>query len=214
MENSNIIPFPMALAGQDADGLQPISHGRIMSRDDDGYLVHLKDGRMLRARRSSGCLTVPSDGDLVLVYAAPGAAYILTILEQASGETTLGVDAPLRIQAPHVKLEGGRSLSMSAPDVDMQGVRGTVGFLNFSLTAGDMSAKIRKLTSFMEYARNKVQSLIQTVGDSLRRVESMETVEAARLRTKVDDSWTVKAGNATLRAENDVDIDGEHINLG
>ncbi len=42
----------------------------------------------------------------------------------------------------------------------------------------------------------------------------METVEAARMRTTVEKSWTLKTGSAALRADQDVDIDGEHINLG
>ncbi|MFW5836821.1 MAG: DUF3540 domain-containing protein [Desulfovibrionaceae bacterium] len=216
MSSHTVIPFPLPCGCESKNaGGQRVVHGRVAGQDQEAFLIRLEDGRVDRAYRACGCLMLPEPGDVVLVYAGPGkAVYILSVLEKANPEATLAFDDAVRIQARRVEMEGAESMSLSAPDVEFRGARGTVGFLGFSLTAGDMSAKIGKLTSFVEQARSSVRSLIQTVRDSLRRVESMETVEAARMRTTVEKSWTLKTGSAALRADQDVDIDGEHINLG
>ncbi|PTN32703.1 DUF3540 domain-containing protein [Desulfonatronum sp. SC1] len=216
MHQSNVIPFILPdPSPQSQDYHHRITHGRVENVLDDKYVVRLEDGRVVRAGVAHGCLAVPGVGDMVLTYAGPGkVAYVLTVLESRQTETVLETDRDLVLKAPRVRLEGGESLALSAPDVDLSGIRGRLGFLNLDLTASALTARIGHMGAFVETIRLKARSLIQTLRYSLRRVQGMDASQAGQMRVKVEESYKLKTGAADLRAEGTMSVDGKRVDIG
>ncbi len=216
MHQSNVIPFILPdPPPQGQDYHHRITHGRVENVLDDKYVIRLEDGRVVRAGVAHGCLAVPGVGDMVLTYAGPGkVAYVLTVLESRQTETVLETDRDLVLKAPRVRLEGGESLALSAPDVDLSGIRGRLGFLNLDLTASALTARIGHMGAFVETIRLKARSLIQTLRYSLRRVQGMDASQAGQMRVKVEESYKLKTGTADLRAEGTMSVDGKRVDIG
>jgi hypothetical protein len=216
MQQSNVIPFILPdPSPQGQDSHHRITHGRVENVLDDKYVVRLEDGRVVRAGVAHGCLAVPGVGDMVLTYAGPGkVAYVLIVLESRQTETVLETDRDLVLKAPRVRLEGGESLDLRAPDVDVSGVRGRLGFLNLDLTASALTARIVRMGAFVETIRLSARSLIQTLGSSLRRVQGMDATQAGQMRVKVEESYKLRTGAAKLRAEGTMSVDGKRVDIG
>jgi hypothetical protein len=216
MNHSNVIPFILPdPSPQSQDSHHRIIHGQVENVLDDKYVIRLEDGRVVRAGVAHGCLAVPGVGDLVLTYAGPGrVAYVLTVLESRQTETVLETDRELVLKAPRVRLEGGESLDLRAPDVDVSGVRGRLGFLNLDLTASALTARIERMGAFVETIRLSARSLIQTLRYSLRRVQGMDATQAQQMRVQVRESYKLKTGAADLRAEGTMSVDGKRVDIG
>lgn len=217
MKQSNVVPFVLPETGQtirDPDQRR-ITHGRVESVLDGRHVIRLEDGRVIRAGAAHGCLAAPGVGDIVLTYAAPGeVAYVLAVLESGQAETVLESDRELVLKAPRVRLEGRESLELKAPDVDVSGVRGRMGFLNLDLTASAMQARIGQLGAFVENVRLKARSLIQNLGHSLRRIKGMDATQSGLMRVKVEESYKLKASAADLRAQGSMSVDGKRVDIG
>lgn len=216
MNHNNVIPFILPdPSPQGQEYHHRITHGRVENVLDDKYVIRLEDGRVVRAGVAHGCLAVPGVGDLVLTYAGPGRiAYVLTVLESRQTETVLETDRELVLKAPRVRLEGGESLDLRAPDVDVSGVRGRLGFLNLDLTASALTARIERMGAFVETIRLSARSLIQTLRYSLRRVQGMDITQAQQMRVQVRESYKLKTGAADLRAEGTMSVDGKRVDIG
>ncbi len=216
MKQSNIVAFVLPESGQIYDP-EPnrIIHGRVKNAGDGKYVVHLDDGRVVRAAIARGCLTLPVPGDVVLVYAGHGkVAYVLTVLESQQTVTTLETDRELVINAPRLRVEARESLHLSAPDVDVSGVRGRLGFLTLTLAASVLEARIESIGAFVENIRIKAGSLIQFLGNSLRRVRGMDAVRAGNMNVRIEDAYKLKTGSADLRSQGTLSVDGERVNIG
>ncbi len=217
MKQSNVVPFAPPETEQTILGTDQrrITHGRVESVLDGRHVIRLEDGRVIRAGVAHGCLAAPGIGDIVLTYAGPSrVAYVLTVLESRQAETVLETGRELVLRAPRMRLEGGESLDLKAPDVDLSGVRGRMGFLSLELTASTLQARIGQLGAFVENIRLKARSLIQTLGHSLRRVQGMDASQAGQMRVKVEESYKLKAGAADLRAQGTMSVDGKRVDIG
>lgn len=176
--------------------------------DTDNFSLVLENGKPLRAKRAAGCLLQPEPGDLVLAFvAADGSGYILNVLEKSAPDSTLSLPGKVEIEAQ-------QGLSLSSPDISLHGVSGSARFVNFGLTAFSLEARAHKGAFFFDSLRSTVRSMVQNIRDSLRRVSHLETVEAGRMRTRVEESYHLKANKAKVLADEDVSIDGERIHLG
>ena len=216
MSHANVIPFILPDPSPQGHNMHNrITHGRVENVLEGRYVIRLEDGRVVRAGVAHGCLATPGVGDMVLTYAGPGkVAYVLTVLESRQTETVLETDRDLVLKAPRVRLEGGESLALSAPDMDISGVRGRLGFLNLDLTASALTARIGHMGAFVETLRLTARSLIQKLRYSLRRVQGMDATQAGQMRVKVEESYKLKTGAADLRAEGTMSVDGKRVDIG
>jgi len=189
---------PVAAAGAASaagDFAAPSGHcvhvGQVVSVRDAEFLVDI-DGHRLSARRAAGCLLLPETGDKVmLLQEREGQCYILHVLDK-SGETAT-LDAP-------------QALRISAPDVEIAGVRGRLSFLQLGLAARECTLQARTL-------RTLAESLVQRAARSLRLVGA-ERLRAGSVQARVRGRWSLDAGEAALLAKKDVTVDGEKIHLG
>ncbi len=181
----------------------------LAAADQDNYFsLTLENGSPLRAKRAAGCLLLPEAGDLVLAFVAGnGSGYILNVLEKSNPDSTLSLPGK-------VALEAEQGLALNSPEISLRGVSGSAQFVDFGLSAHRVETRAHKATLFLDSLRTTVRSAIQNIRDSLRRVSNLETVEARRIRTRVDESYHLKAGKAKVLADEDVSIDGKQIHLG
>ncbi len=173
------------------------------------FSLALENGSLLRARRAAGCLLLPEPGDLVLAFVAGnGSGYILNVLEKSTPDSsTLSLPGKVEIEAQ-------QGLALNSPDISLRGVSGSAHFVDFGLSAFRVETRAHKATILLDSMRSTVRLVVQNIRDSLRRVSNLDTVEAKRMRTRVDESYHLKAGKAKVLADEDVSIDGERIHLG
>ncbi len=214
MNQMKVLSFKPMKNSPEGSGLADQSQllqGNVLAADTEGqgsFSVTLENGKLLNARRAAGCLLLPEPGDLVLAFVATGGSgYILNVLEKSTADSTLSLPGKVAIEAQ-------QGLSLESPEINLRGVSGSARFVEFGLTAHQIEARAHKGTLFLDSLRSTVRSVVQNIRDSLRRVSHLDTVEARRMRTRVDESYHLKAGKAKVLADQDVSIDGEHIHLG
>jgi hypothetical protein len=129
----------------------------------------------------------PATDDIVLVVGRSGAWYVIGVLK-GSATTTLTLPADFEVRAPRGKI----SLKAS------QGVE----------IAGD---RIRLTANRLELA---AKSVMERFVDVTRWVTKTFQLRAGRMRTRVEGNYDVAAQRIIERADCDVKIDGQKINLG
>lgn len=175
----------------------------------------MEDGRRISANRAASCLLSPEQGDIVLVrVTSVGISYVLAVLEKHAHDAQLDFEGALRISARSLDVQARENASLAASEVDLSGIKGRLGFVSFDISCGKLDARVHSCAAMLGQMCATISSCVQNLGNSLRRVSGMETLEAKRLRHKVRQSYLVKAKNLSLRAEQDAKLDGERVHLG
>jgi hypothetical protein len=197
---------------------------QVLKRDANKLLLLTAGGTALWGRQAVGCLLAPEVGDTVLILRDPeAAAYVLNVLERPEpggriaiqGNVTLeSEDGTLRLQGRHVELSGTESALLEAPQVDFKGVRGRVVFHGFSMLADRLEARMRILSTVAETMDILAERMMQRLRDCFRRVERMDETRAGLVNVRADEMLNIRAGDASIIAENDVKVDGATIRLG
>ncbi|HAJ26543.1 MAG TPA: hypothetical protein DCG53_04755 [Syntrophus sp. (in: bacteria)] len=209
----NIAVWPLSLA-----------YGLVMEWEEDRYRIDTDDGASLWVRKAEGCLLQPDIGDRVLITAdADAGGYILMVLDKVgacyemvfSGEASLRTETgPLKLQADNVIVRGDKSVVLEAPDIEITGISGRVRFAACSLLASIMEVRSKRAVQVVDILDSVIGRVTERVRDSFRWIENLEQIRAGRIRTIVNDRFTVKAGHASLISEEEVAIDGKKIHIG
>ncbi len=182
----------------------------------EAYLVAGPSGAF-RALRATGCLLVPARGDKVLLALCPQEAYILCVLARAASgagtpeaeerpclelppDAMLSASGRLRLRADELELEGRERLALTGRVVRLAGELLTQTF--------------SRLETAVTYLGLTAGRCIAFFGRRTTRVEDLDEIRAGRMRLASRTALRVRAENASLRAEKNLDLDGDHINLG
>jgi hypothetical protein len=173
----------------------PVTHRtRVMPEAGDLELAAPAGNLALRAEGSvtiaAGAVAVRSRSGIGLaVEAADGSARSVLALEGGTA----------RLAAPTLDV-AARHASLQAEDAHYAGRRLLAEVASLRLVAG------------------RVETLAKTVVEKTRNlyraVEELLETRAGRVRSLVDGTYHLKARDAVVRAERDVDVDGEKIRLG
>ncbi len=206
--NKAKVVYPGRMFGRDAAGTGELLPGTVISAENGLLRVCLAQGQVLELKRAAACLIEPEAGDSVLVY-DPGAGqgYVLSVLEKQQPDSKLAFPGDVRVSA--------RNLHLNAEDtLNLEARQGQARFVFFGLVAASLDAKVQKVVSVCDAIRSTARSCVQHLRDSFRRVDNVDSVEAARIRQRATKRYTLDAADATLRAENDMKMDGERIHIG
>jgi hypothetical protein len=118
------------------------------------------------------------------------------------------------IEAETLRLSAAGRLKMEAPQIDFMGIRGSARFSSFSLVSRAAAAYAEKLTAVADVIDSVAVRLTQRARDCFRWIERVDRTKAGRIARNVEGTYAVKAGRASLLADEDVKIDGEKILLG
>ena len=126
-------------------------------------------------------------GDTVLAIGQDGAWYVIGLL-QGAGKTSLTVPGDLCIRAPAgaIELSAARGVQIKSPSVQV--------------IAGKLELLAQALFERFEHATRRVVGTLQT--------------SSGRVRTRVAETYDLKAARILERADGDVKIDGRAIKLG
>ncbi|WP_321800917.1 DUF3540 domain-containing protein [Caballeronia sp. J97] len=218
---------PRARAGHEhAVGL---AYATVTGRAGKWFFVSAADASADRALRAESCLIEPDCGDTVLVcrggaIGANAAAYIVAVLARAAadsarlllpGDVALhAAEGALQVEAERIELKAARVVSLEAPVVAMEGVRGELNFHRVDASVSEAHARFGVVSAMAQQMTSTVGRLVQKARDSFRWIEKVDETRAGRVRMKVDERLHVTAQHASVLAEGHVKIDGEKIDLG
>jgi hypothetical protein len=129
----------------------------------------------------------PVAGDTVLAIGQDKAWYVIGVLK-GRGVSSFVAPADLEFRAPNgsIGLIAAEGVRIQAPDVEVEADR----------------LELAARTVFERFVR------------AYRRVAEAFHLRAGSVKTTVEETWDVRAGRITERADGDVRIDGEKIHLG
>lgn len=129
----------------------------------------------------------PATGDTVLAIGQDEAWHVIGVLK-GRGTTSFVAPGDLEFRAPNgsIGLVAAEGVKVEAPEIELKADR-------------------------LELA---ARSVFERFVRAYRRVAEAFHLRAGSVRSVVDDTWDVRAGRITERAEGDVRIDGEKIHLG
>ena len=200
-EGSDICYVVGLLADPPSDAAERIETGGgasasvVDTTDGQAIAVHDPAGRLVFEYQPDTGRTVVNvpTGDLVL--AAPDGD-----IELVSGQAIrCRSETELDLSAPHLNATAERGTFLIA-DTTFQGVR-------LATTLEEARLVLGRLHSLVDRS-------VERVRNAFRTVEKLYQVKAGRMRTVVEDSYSVRGGHASLKADKDVRIDGEKIHLG
>lgn len=190
-----------------------LREGRVLGADGDRLLVSTDMGTV-PARRAAGCLLAPEAGDTVLVYAADGGSYVLSVLVKAEEAGTLTLPRETALRADHLHIDAAETCTVVAGDMETRA-------RSFSVRASLLSFSGRLLRSTFERVHNRFGRLADMVrrrfgvyGRVVDRVEDVLDTEAGRVRLTAQDGLRLRARTADLRAKDSVTVDGDSIHIG
>lgn len=204
-----------------------MAHARVLGSEGELFVIATSGGEIRMAARAHGCLLLPQKGDLVLVsLAAAAASHVLCVLEKENPEAAqhsidLGPGAGLSNRSGELSLHG-KSLhcsaqeraSITAPDLEVKAATARAGFTSCSLATLRLTAVADTARFTARKLEQQAGRLLQRLGSSFRRIGKMEHVIAERIALHVNERLTQKAKNASLEAQQNVTINGEHIDVG
>jgi hypothetical protein len=193
-------------------------HACVVSRDD-AVLTVACGGRQLRCLRAAGCLLVPEAGDLVLVCAGEHDAYVIAVLMQAAsdephevvfeGDTRLLVkDGSLAVAASHaVEIAAGERYTVSADQAELTFQTAKMQCHSY-MAAGE--ANLQRWTQIHELADQRWSGVreerLEAI-DRVVRVARHDQLEANSVAQRIEEDWSVRAADASLKADQSVTID-------
>jgi hypothetical protein len=129
----------------------------------------------------------PAPGDLVLVAAQEERSYVIGVL-QGRGPSVLSFPGDVTLSAPQgsIQLDAGKTLALSAPEVEIRAER--------------VDVEAKTMSQRLENAFQWVKDLLQ--------------VRAGRSRAVVDGTHHQLAERTFIRSEKETKVDGEKIYLG
>ena len=156
--------------------------------------VVLPTGEEARARLALAVPYRPVEGDEVLVVGQePDAWFVIGVL-RGSARTTWSIPGSLTIEAQGgVRIASGRGIVLEAESVEAVAKRVTLRAGRLELLA---------------------QRVVERARDAFRWFTGLHQVRARRARAVADETYTVRAGKASLRATGNMKIDGKQIDLG
>jgi len=175
-----------------------------------------------------GNMPLPAIGDMVLIAgqelneafiighfpAQPDQQQGFTV-QQEKGKTTLTIpEGDLELKAANIRLNGTTAVELNSPQFKLKAAKGDIVITDGQYKGVRFGATISQTKLIIGKLNTSVGRLIEKAKNVYRTVENLNQLKAARMRTLVDGSYHLKSKRIVEKAEKDVRIDGEKINLG
>lgn len=168
-----------------------------------------KDGASAEVREVEG-------GERLRITDREGA--MLLEYDPATGRAVLNVPAGnLVLSAPRGDVDivaGGRVRLHGDREVALSGARGAFAFGEATLSSMRASLNVESARAVFGRVETVATEIVQRAKNVFRRVEEVDDLSAGRQRSVIRGSYSLRSERVTMRAEDDVKIDGERIRLG
>ena len=158
-------------------------------------------------------LTVP-EGDLAL-HAPRGNIDLLAGKDvQCQGRRIdLSASGPGGAARSSLSLEP-ETVSLSSGSLALAADRAQVLISEGNYQGYRLNVTVEQVKQVFERVETVATRIIERATDAYRQVENLSQLKAGRLRTLVKGACEIQGGRTSIKAESDVKIDGERINLG
>lgn len=112
-----------------------------------------------------------------------------------------------------LSLEGGTA-RLAASSLDVAAVQASLQAEETRYAGRSLLAEVATLRLVAGRVETFARTMVEKTRNLYRVVEELLETRAGRVRSRVDGTYHLKARDAVLRAERDVDLDGEKIRLG
>jgi hypothetical protein len=186
----------------------------------------------LCASFAMGNMPLPQAGDKVLVtgedlessfiighFPAQPLTHQRFSIEQdnLSGKTILTVpegDLDLRSEKGSICLEAAKNIKLNSPQFTLETTKGEFNIADASYQGLRLGASIAQSKVFIGKLNTTVGRLIEKAKNVYRQVDNLNQLKAGRMRTLIKGSYHLKGESINQKADKDVRIDGNKINLG
>ncbi|MBQ9537211.1 MAG: DUF3540 domain-containing protein [Desulfovibrionaceae bacterium] len=168
---------------------------------DGQALVVLGPCGLVMCQLAASCLLQPKPKDLVAVALLENSAWVVSVLKQAkpTQEAQLTLPRHTKIVAESLDLESS-TMGLSAKVLSLTG---NVFLVGFGLVKQFVCTLVERVTKKI----GSYHTLEQNVDD-------LAILAAYRAKINVKTSYRLRSENYDLKADKQVDIDGEHIKIG
>lgn len=198
--------------------------GTVVRCEGRAFVIRTERGDFT-AKRAVSCLLEPATGDLVLLAASEGAAWVLSVLERDDmRDAALVLDGNLAIKLctgrleviaqEGVKVVTGKEVSLVAGTVDVNAVEGNVALERMSFFSSFVQAEMERVKVLASTFDSVVDRIYQRVARSYRVVSELDQVKAERIDYAARKTTALRGENTLISAEQLVKVDGEQIHLG
>jgi hypothetical protein len=195
-------------------------------------LKHDKQDLDLWASFAMGNMPLPQVGDNVLVagedlqssfiighFPAQPTRHQRFSVEQdkESGKTILCVpegDLDLRSEQGSIRLQAAKNIELNSPQFTLQSAKAELNMAETQYQGLRLSASIAHSKLFLGKLNTTVGRLIEKAKNVYRQVDNLNQLKAGRMRSLVKGSYHLKSESINQKAEKEVRIDGDKINLG
>jgi hypothetical protein len=137
--------------------------------------------------------------------------------DEQSGKTILSVpegDLALCSEKGSIRLEAAKDIELCSPQFSLEAGKGQIKIADADYQGVRLGASIAQTKLFLGKLNTTIGRLIEKAKNVYRQVDNLNQLKAGRMRTLVKGSYHLKGESLNQKAEKDVRIDGNKINLG
>ena len=196
----------------------------VVGREGSAFAVRAGN-RRLDARRATGCLVEPEEGDRVLLAWLGDERFILSVLTRPAGAASrLSVEGDLELRVPAgrfvvasqdgIDLTTAGEANVTAAELNVNAVRGKLFVETLEALGERVEASFSHVKVVAERVDQVFERLHQRVARSYRFVREMDQLRAAHLDYRAEKTARVHAENAVITADEVVKVDGAQVHIG
>jgi len=193
-------------------------YGRVVDRRPGGRLVVRATLGDVVARRAVSCLVEAAPGDRVLVSTEEGGeAFVLAVLDREGAATTLDFegDVHIRSRAGQVTIGAQAGVEIVSPGaVGVTTSRLDVRAVETSLVGQALDLATTVVRAEIGKAKITLDTLMERVRHSFRRVEGLDQVKAKQIDYAADQNLRLRGENALITGDDLVKLNAEQIHIG
>lgn len=199
--------------------------GTIKSILDNKYVVHDKNGRILKTTKASSCMITPSPNDKVLVATDTDTAYILAVLNSADADATnIELPGDVTISAPsgNFSLNAQKDISMFTPGefyiiskkLGLSGEMFIFAFQAINAYSNKFEGNIHELKIFSRKLKTTINTVAHHFVSRHTQIEGVDSTKASVIKQTAKDIMSLKSKFAFINAKKNVKVDGQQILMG
>ena len=152
------------------------------------------------------------------ISSSPQSQFHLNIdTDRASGKSVLTVpegDLELVSAKGCIRLRAGKEIDMVSQNLQVKASKADINFIDSQFQGMRLSASIAQAKMFLGKLQITAGRLIEKAKNVYRQIENLNQLKAGRMRTLVNGSYHLKSDTINQKADGEVRIDGDKINLG
>lgn len=193
-------------------------HARVVDRRPGGQIVVRAALRDVIAKRAVSCLVEAQPGDLVLLSVEEGGeAFVLAVLSRESPNTTLEFDGDVHLRSRTgqvtIAAQAGVEILSPAP-VGVTTSRLDIRAVETSIVGQALDVAATAVRAELGKAKVTLDTLMQRVRHSFRRVEGLDQVKAKQIDYEAEQNLRLRGENALITGDDLVKLNAEQIHLG